>query len=196
MLAIQGFSSSLAQALLEFLPPWETALSIERAGTNVSAQRYLFAQGMISPKRIGEMTPKEQQETWHANAGMTIEKCNMILALNDEARICIIGSESGFAWSYDDCYAAAKAAVHRYVETKKLKPNQQLICIAPSIIEDSRMTRSRKDADNLLRRAAENPKQRFLRMSEVCRLIHYVLYTDDGYLTNTVIRMNGGAHTK
>ena len=196
MIAIRGYSSSMAQRLLPLLPDWETAIPVERGSNNTEAERHLFCNGLIMPKRMIEMTPGEMLESWQANAGMTISQCNMILAVNPSARIVVIGSESGFAWSYDDCYAASKAALHRYVETKPLKPQQQLVCIAPSIIGDSRMTRNRTDTDNLRRREMQHPKQRHLSMAEVCRMIHFLLYVDLGFVTGTTIRMNGGGHLK
>lgn len=196
MIAIRGYSSSLAQALIPLLPEDERVHVVERGASNTTAQRHLFAQGVIYPKSLGQMTDFEKLDSWNANAGMTIAQCNMILATNEEARICVIGSESAFSWSFDDCYASSKAALHRYVETKKLKPRQQLICIAPTIIEDSRMTRARDDLENLSRRRDDHPKKRFLSMGEVVRTVHFFLYVDRGYTTGVVIRINGGMHTK
>jgi NAD(P)-dependent dehydrogenase (short-subunit alcohol dehydrogenase family) len=149
------------------------------------------------PKTIGQQTREETTTSFEANFAMVARQCDLILATNDKARICVIGSESGFSWSFDGVYAASKAAVHRYVETKRLRtPYQQLICIAPSIVGDLGMTSRRTDAANLERRKLEHPKQRFLTAAEVCQLIHFALYVDDGYLTNTVIRLNGGAHAR
>jgi NAD(P)-dependent dehydrogenase (short-subunit alcohol dehydrogenase family) len=196
VIAIRGYSSSVAQDFIKHLPEWETITPVERGTINTNAERHLFAQGLMFPKKIGEMNHKEKADSWHVNAGMVIEQCNLILAVNPDARICILGSESGYAWSYDDCYAMAKAAVHRYVETKALKPNQQLVCVAPTIIGDSRMTLAREDKDNLARRAEANPKRRFVMLSEVSAMIHHLLYIDRGYTTGIVIRMNGGMHIK
>jgi NAD(P)-dependent dehydrogenase (short-subunit alcohol dehydrogenase family) len=197
MLAIRGFSSSMAQAFLDFVPPWETVVPVERGAGNCTASRHLFCQGLLVPKPLGMQTKDDITESFEANCASTVRQCNIILATNPKARICVIGSESGFQWSFDDVYAASKAALHRYVETKRLRSgDQQLVCVAPSIIEDSNMTSHRADTDNLERRRVEHPKGRFLRMSEVCRMIHFLLYVDEGYTTNTVIRMNGGGHIR
>ena len=188
----------MAQHFLDFLPPWEQAVPVERGACNTNADRHLFAQGLLTPKTIGQQSGDELAASFIANAASTIRQCDLILATNDKARICVIGSESGFSWSFDGAYAASKAALHRYVETKRLPypKRQQLICVAPSIIGDSGMTRRREDMANLRQREAEHPKGRFVTMSEVCRLIHHVLYVDDGYLTGAVIRMNGGSHCR
>lgn len=196
MIAIRGYSSSVAQALLPFLPAWEEVKIVERGTIDTMAQRHLFAQGIIMPKKMTEMTAKEKALSWDVNAGMVIEQCNLIFAVNPEARVLVMGSESAYSWSYDDCYAMAKAGLHRYVETKKLKPQQQLVCVAPTIIGDSRMTFARADKENLARRAADHPKRRFVTLEEVCGMIHHLLYVDEGYTTGTVIRMNGGMHIK
>lgn len=196
MIAIRGYSSSVSQALLPFLPAWEEVKIVERGAVDTLATRHLFAQGIIMPKKMAEMTAKEKALSWEVNAGMVIEQCNLIFAVNPEARVLVMGSESAYAWSYDDCYAMAKAGLHRYVETKKLKPQQQLVCVAPTIIGDSRMTLARKDKENLARRASEHPKSRFVTLEEVCGMIHHLLYVDEGYTTGTVIRMNGGMHIR
>lgn len=193
MIAIRGFSSRLAQHMLGFLPPWELAIPVERGACNTTAERHLFCQGVMTPEPIGRQSRAEIADSFEANFSMVARQCDLILATNDHARICVIGSESGYSWSFDGAYAAAKAAVHRYVETKRLRtPEQQLVCVAPGIIGDTGMTLRRQDKDNLARREAAHPKRRFLTCSEVCRMIEFLLYTDDGYTTGTVIRIHGG----
>jgi NAD(P)-dependent dehydrogenase (short-subunit alcohol dehydrogenase family) len=197
MIAIRGFGSQLAQLFLDFLPDWDDPVPVERGSCNTTAERHLFCQGLLNGKIIGQQTAKEIADTFEANFNMVVRQCDLIIGTNDKARICVIGSESGFAGSFDGAYAGAKAALHRYVETKKLRtPDQQLICIAPGIVDDLGMTTRRMDYDKLARREKEHPKGRFLHSSEVCRLVKHVLYVDDGYLSGTVIRMNGGEHIK
>jgi NAD(P)-dependent dehydrogenase (short-subunit alcohol dehydrogenase family) len=196
VLAIRGFGSPLAQLFLDFLPPWETAVPVERGACDTQSERHLFCQGVLTPQHIGAQAPDVIADSFMANCASTIRQCDMIVGTNDNARILVMGSESGFAWSYDGVYAASKAGLHKYVETKKLRtPDQQLVCIAPSIISNGGMTLRRTDEKNLAKREAEHPKKRFLTCSEVCALMKYLLYIDTGYLTGTVIRLNGGAHT-
>jgi Dehydrogenases with different specificities (related to short-chain alcohol dehydrogenases) len=191
MLAVTGRRSRIVEELLPLLPSWEKVERIE--GEPPLCERYLFCAGVIRPKTLREQTSAEIGETLHVNCIRPIELCDEILERNKQARIVVIGSESGFAWSHDGVYAAAKAALHRYVETKKLSPNQQLVCVAPSIIADTHMTQSRCDAETLERRRQEHPKGRFLKAVEISRLIHFLLYVDEGYLSGQVIRVNGGA---
>lgn len=191
MLAVTGYRSRLIEELKPLLPKGEEVVRIH--GTPPLCERYVLAAGVLRPKRLRDQTSEQMSESLEVNLVRPMELCEEVLERNDTARIVVMGSESGFAWSYDDVYAAGKAALHRYVEAKKLKPNQQLVCIAPSIIEDTTMTESRTDVENLARRRETHPKRRFLKAAEVARLIHYLLYVDEGYLTGTVIRMNGGA---
>lgn len=197
MLIVTGYRSAITQALLPMLPPNETAERGEALDRPTDAERYFFCAGMLRSQSTMAQTETEMAETFNVNCGHVIRACDRIFAVNDDARICVMGSESGFAWSFDGVYAAAKAALHRYVETKKLRThNQQLVCIAPSIIEDAGMTLRRNDQDRLEARRNAHPKGRFLLAQEVARLVHHVLYVDHGYLSGIVIRMNGGEHCR
>ena len=117
---------------------------------------------------------------------------NRILATNSAARICVIGSESGYRGSYDGTYAEAKAVLHHYIEATCLRPGQQLVGISPGIIADAGMTTRRMDTENLARRLEEHPKRRFLVAREVARMAQTLLY-DQPYISGTIIRMHGGA---
>lgn len=193
MLAVTGIRSRIVEELRPLLPEGEEVVRIDDDNINLPiCERYLLCAGLLRPKRMAEQSRKERAESMEVNLLRPVALCEQILEWNDAARICIVGSESGFSWSYDGTYAAAKAALHRYVETKELKPNQQLVCVAPSIISDARMTQVREDLQNLENRRENHPKKRFLKSVEVARLIHFLLYVDEGYLSNTVIRMNGG----
>ena len=71
-------------------------------------------------------------------------------------------------------------------------PGQQLVAVSPTIIMDSGMTQRRRDLDSVTERARRTPKGRLLQSDEVSRLLHYVLYVNEGTLTNTVIHLNCG----
>lgn len=189
-LAVTGYRSRIVQELITLLPDGEDVLRID--GEPPTCERYFLCAGVLRPKRITEQTADEIAETIRVNCTLPIQLCDRVLERNDRARIVVMGSESGFAWSYDGAYAAAKAGLHRYVKTKQLRPGQQLVAVAPSIIADTGMTEARDDAENLECRRGAHPKQRFLRAVEVARLVLFLLYVDDGYLSGQVIRLNGG----
>lgn len=192
MLAVTGFGSQIVTELHALLPEDEQVIRIE--GKPPVAERYLLCAGIIRAKTLREQTEAEIAESLNVNLIRPMRLCDEILERDHKARICVVGSESGFAWSHDGVYAASKAALHRYVETKQLLPNQQLVCIAPSIIEDCGMTTRRDDKERLAGRERLHPKRRFLKAVEVARLIYFLLYVDLGYTTGTVIRMHGGAN--
>jgi len=192
----RGANSEIAQELSALV-----GIAIVERGEQmpVYGDRYLFCAGLIRQKRITDQTEAEIAETFMVNAGSVIKECDRLLAVNPEARICVIGSESAYKGSFDGAYASAKAALHRYVETKRLPfPDQQLVCVAPTCIVNTGMNRQR-NADGvkaLEARRLEHPKQRWLQPIEVARMVHYLLCVDGGYTTNTVIRMNGGEHCR
>lgn len=157
------------------------------------ADRFLFCQGILQGVRIEENDASVN--SWLGNFKNIAAACERILLRNRYARICIIGSESGIMGSYDMAYAGAKAAMHLYIETRRIQHHQQqLVGIAPSIISDAGMTLRRDDGPAMAERAADHPKGRFCTSAEVARLVRFLLYEDLGYINNTVIRMNGGEH--
>jgi NAD(P)-dependent dehydrogenase (short-subunit alcohol dehydrogenase family) len=198
VIAIRGADSAIARAVVKLLPgvAWINIHRDIRPESLGNADRFLFCQGLLRPSQIADQSDDEIAQSLLVNAGSIIAACDRIVAANGCARICVIGSESGYSGSFDGAYAAGKAALHSYVETKQLRtPAQQLVAIAPGIIEDAAMTQRRLDQDNLTRLRQRHPKGRFLFAAEVAGLVHHVLYVDGGYLSGVVIRMNGGAHT-
>jgi NAD(P)-dependent dehydrogenase (short-subunit alcohol dehydrogenase family) len=174
--------------------PWpdnpEASIS-DRREFPLDADHYLFCQGLLRPKRMQDQTEAERAEGFEANLDSIKRACDAILAVNDSARICIIGSESAYLGSYDDVYAISKMLLHSYVERKELTPLQQIVAISPGIIEDCGMTTRRTDQNTLAFRKAQHPMRRFLRAREVAQLAHHLLFYQP-YIRNTVIRMNGG----
>lgn len=194
MIAIRGAASEIAARLIAILPPGEAVDRVPRGQPMpFEADRYLFCQGLLYPKSADEQTEEERAESMDVNAHQVIQACDVIFGGNARARVCVIGSESAISGSFDGTYAKAKAKLHRYVETKRLPyPGQQLVCVAPSIIENCQMTIRRLDRDNLERRKSRHPKRRFIDASEVARLVKFLLYEDRGYITGAVIRVHGG----
>lgn len=195
MIAITGWNTSIAVELRKLLPDGETAVRAVAADPDfpLDADRYLFAAGLLRPKQHRDQTAEEIREGLLVNHGSVVRACDVLFDVNPTARVVVIGSESAYTGSYDDVYASAKANLHRYVETKKLKhPGQQLVCVAPTIIMDSGMTQRRKDLVSVEKRALKNPKRRWLKAIEVARLVHFCLFQDEGYLSGVVLRLHGG----
>lgn len=166
------------------------------AGNTVplDARRYVFAHGYMNGRPIGDQMSSEIAMSLMANLTSTVLMCERILAANSGARIVVLGSMSGIDGSHDTTYAIAKAGLHKYVETRRLSEDQQLVAVAPTIIWDSGMTRRRGDLDAVLKRAQTYPKRRCVSAMEVARLIYFLLWEDRGYITNCVIPVDGGKH--
>lgn len=111
---------------------------------------FVLAAGVLHGKRILELSGAQIIECLAVNVVNVIRLCEHILTTRDDAAICVVGSESGWKGSYDQLYAASKAAVHAYVKTRRVHGRyQQLIGIAPPIIIDAGMTTRRPDFDQI-----------------------------------------------
>ncbi len=192
-IVITGWRSKIAERFREILPEGESAIWGKPCEPDFpQAHRYLFCHGLMRAKTMDDQTPAERDEGWVVNYISTATLCDWIFRSDMAARVCIIGSESGYRDSFDGTYAVAKGALHRYVEGKKLPaPGQQLVAISPSIIEDCGMTTRRRDQHNLDLRRSQHPKGRFIRAKEVALLAAHLLYHQP-YISGTVIRMHGG----
>ena len=190
-LGIYNSRSSIARALCDMLPDGEGWVDAPQHPWE--ADRFLIASGYLAGKRLLEMPTDEAAKTFLENTAHVMALCDMILENNAEARIVVIGSESGISGSYDGAYAAAKAGLHHYVETKRIPcEGQQLVAIAPTIIWDSGMTQRRDDLDKVRERGEVRRRGRWLQAREVAALAYFVLYIDSGSLSNIVIRQHGG----
>ncbi|MHB1086135.1 MAG: SDR family oxidoreductase [Minisyncoccota bacterium] len=195
MIVITGRRSQIAIQFISLLPceeavvPGSVVASVD--GILPNADRYLFCQGLLRPKRFHEQTPAEVEEGYRVNCSSITEACDHIFSVNARARICIIGSESGYRGSYDGTYAAAKADLHGYIESVSIGPLQQIVGISPGIISDAGMTTRRTDTENLERRRTEHPKRRFLTSAEVAEMAFFLLYRSE-YVSGTIVRMHGG----
>lgn len=188
---ILGANSQIAQEFNKLLSKETVRGHLDYV--NSEEDSFLICTGYLKGWDLRDHIEHSLNSSFMVNYVKIATYCDKVFEINPRARICIIGSESGFKGSYDMAYAGAKAAMHLYIETKKLGPLQQLVGISPTIIGDARMTTVRKDIENLERRKQEHPKRRFLKSIEVARLAKFLLYDDEGYTTNTVIRMHGGA---
>lgn len=191
---ITGWNSTIAEEYRAIAPEREFVRA-DATGNDfpLDADRYLFCQGVLYPKRREDQTEDEQSASWEVNYSSIVRQCDRILKVNRAARICIIGSESGYRGSFDESYAEAKDALHRFIESKVIQTrgDQQLIGISPWIIGDAGMTKRRTDAENLDNKRVNHPMGRFLTSREVAEMVRFLLY-DAPYVSGTVIRMHGG----
>lgn len=189
-----GYHTTIVWSLAQLLPG-ERIERIELGCTPREippADRFVLAAGVLYAKRLIDQMADEVETSLRVNLIDTMRLCEQILERNPVARICVIGSESAYRGSHDQTYAAAKAGLHQYIESRKVGKRQQLVAVAPHIIADSGMTRRRPDYEECMMRAQDTSRGRYITALEVARMVHFALYVDQGFLNNTVIRMHGG----
>lgn len=197
VVGVAGANSTVARAFCRLLPdgviPWTRPLNDLDGPDMATINRFLICTGYLAGKALGAITREEAELSWRRNFLEPARFCDELFARNPNARVCLLGSESGFRGSFDMAYAGAKAALHLYVETKKLEhPGQQLVAIAPTIIRDSAMTEHRDDLEALEARAHELRHGRWLSALEVAEQAYHALFISSPYLSGTVIRLGAG----
>src|SRR5581483_4435772 len=114
--------------------------------TVLQCDRIVLAHGWLTPQDFQDMPGRDMVHSFKVNLLSSLILCEMALTKNPRARIVVIGSESGQKGSHDLCYALAKSGLHKYVEERRVGyPDQQLVCVAPSLIADGAMTVRRQD---------------------------------------------------
>ena len=153
-----------------------------------------FFHSSISNQRINLNDTNKIIDSLKINLVSQIMISEIILNKNKNCTIFFVGSESGIKGSYDLIYGLTKSSINKYVEERKIKfPGQRIICLAPSTIIDSKLTKKRKDQFNVKKSIRKNPKKRGLKSKEVAEIINNIAFKKEfQYLTNTVINLNGG----
>lgn len=192
MLTVTGKRTSIVQALLKMVPgegcrEIENDLADPRGALAIpAADRYILAAGVLHGQTAAELDDKQVVETLAVNYVNVVRICEIILRREKCARICVIGSESGYLGSFDQVYAASKAALHAYVMNRAPAWPQQLFAVSPAIISDSGMTLRRIDYPEVLR------ARRTVTAAAVAATIHRHLYDISAEpLTAAVVRLSG-----
>lgn len=192
---VRGAGSAIAKALATLA----RIVAVPRDEPMPEGERYLFCAGLQIQKPASDLSAAEIKDLFRVNCDDVVRDCDRLLAGNPRARICVVGSEAAYTGSFNAAYAKAKAALHHYVEHKRLvHPRQQIVCVAPTMVVGTGMHQRRNPAGVAAaeRRRLEHPKRRWLQPIEVARMIHFLLCVDEGYTTNVVVRMNGGEHCR
>jgi NAD(P)-dependent dehydrogenase (short-subunit alcohol dehydrogenase family) len=191
VIAVTGARTTIVRALAKLVPDEivriDADLSTFDAECDIPiADRYVLAAGVLIGKRTLDQSADEIMRTIAVNLVNVIRLCDRILDTHPTARICVVGSESAYRGSFDMTYAVSKAAVHAYVQAKKLQPGQQLVAVAPHIVIDSGMTQRRTDVAELTASG-----RRFIPPQAVAEAIHFLLWSEGAWVNNSVLRMAG-----
>ena len=205
---ITGSNSNIAKNLIKLMPKKNDIQKVRSKDIdfskleNVKKQKDFFLQfekifffhSKIGTRRIDFNNVDKINESISVNLMSQIFISEYCLQKNRNVKIFFIGSESGIKGSYDIVYGLMKSAIHKYVEERKLLyPKQKIFCIAPSTVIDSKFTKLRKDQKNVFKSISNNPKKRGIYSKEIAEIIFDVMFKKKfNYLTNTVIRLDGG----
>lgn len=188
--AVAGSRSTIARAFAQLARSRETVELARLADTSRARERYFITTGYLAGRALLELGPADAALTWERNFLEVARFCDEVFDRNEAVRIVVLGSESGFAGSHDMAYAGAKAALHRYVETKRLRaPAQMLVALAPHVVWDTNMTQERDDLGALRGRSKVTRLGRWLTALEVAREAYHLLYDASPSLSGQVIRM-------
>lgn len=185
-----GIGSTIIQAVKDVRPDLRIARLGKRSDEVFDfteaepGLRIILAAGYLAGKSDAEHTDVTREETMSVNYLQPLNICEQALAEVPGVRICVIGSQSAVAGSYDTQYAMAKAMMHRWVNKQRVQPPQQLLAVAPPIIADSGMTRRRHDYPEVLKNRPH------CMAAEVAQVIVRALFTEEpkpGVNSNTVL---------
>jgi hypothetical protein len=167
------------------------ALQAKTVLSDFSGRHFIISSGFLQSKPIVSQSSTEISNSFLVNCAGPVIFAEYIFGQVADARIILIGSESGKKGSYDLSYALSKCSLRMYVKNKAVKPFQQLVLISPSTVGDLGMTLRREDISRLEDYKRQHPKGRFLTTSELCDVITSV-FGLSCYLTNIEIEVNGG----
>ena len=208
---ITGANCQIGKELIKILPkesnifkPSKKELNLENFKINKKVFQtiktcdvIILLHSMIIPKHHLNKSSNEKIKQIKINLLSTIEIAEIALKYNKKAKIFIMGSESGKKGSYDIIYALTKAALHKYIEERRiLFPKQQLVGLAPSTIIDGKITIKRKDKKNVKKSIRFNPKKRGIYSYEISKFIYSLIFFNTDYISNTVIDIDGGKFSR
>ena len=159
--------------------------------SKTKSNKFIISSGFLQSKNINEQEYSERINSFLINSIGPVLVTELILNQINNAKVFIMGSESGYKGSFDLTYALAKSSLRMFVKQRAVQENQQLLLISPSTISDWGMTKRRNDLKNLQEIKNDHPKKRFLNSLEIFDILNYLL-SSPNYLTNTEIEINGG----
>lgn len=159
MIAVTGYRTTIVRELANLVAPVE----VQRIDADLArldarfvmpprATRFVLAAGLLYAKPLRLQSVEEVVASLAVNMVNVVRLCETILDTVEDARVCVIASESAFSGSFDHTYAMGKAGVVTYVGARRVKRSQLLVAIAPPIIADSGMTERRHDYPEVLAR--------------------------------------------
>ncbi len=147
--------------------------------------------------RASELTAEQLARTMSVNfTGSFLVWEALNPHLTDDARIVVIGSQMGLKGTPTGAdYSASKGALHAWARSLALdvaERGQRVNVVAPGTIDTDLVAGDSPDK----RRAREDdiPMRRLGSPDEVAGVISFLLGPDSGYMTGSVVHVNGGLY--
>tara|TARA_B100000989_G_C19506778_1_gene456868 strand:- start:26 stop:679 length:654 start_codon:yes stop_codon:yes gene_type:complete len=153
----------------------------------------IYVSAILRNKNFVNQTKEEIIESFEVNSWNFIQIVEKINDRKLPAKLIYLSSESAEKGSFDTSYWLSKSSTESFIKECVMKNKKSsIIGIAPSTIEDTNMTLNRNDNSRLKRYKTKHPKKRFLKSNEIVSLIEFLIKFDSEYLTNEIIKINGG----
>jgi len=147
--------------------------------------------------RASELTPEQLNRTMSVNfTGSFLVWKALSSYLTDDASIVVVGSQLGLKGTATGAdYSASKGALHAWARSLALdvaNKGQRVNVVAPGTIETDLV--GGDTPEKRAQREAEIPMGRLGTPDEVAAVIEFLLDSGSGYMTGSVIHVNGGLY--
>jgi 3-oxoacyl-[acyl-carrier protein] reductase len=152
--------------------------------------------GVLPGKSLQHYSDTELSAVFHSNAIVVMKVVRELLDhVRSGGAVLFMGSIAGSAGSYDEAYAASKAALVGLTKSlaKKSKNGVRFNCIAPGLIDGSRMFEG-FTADEIEKHEQQTPVGKLLALEDLVRICFDITQPHWNSLNGQVIDINGGRY--
>lgn len=156
----------------------------------------IFCIGFLPGKEIREYSDDDFFDVLNSNVLLVMKVLRSLSAkINRDGVVLFMGSIAGSAGSFDEAYAASKAALVGLTKSlaKKSKNGVRFNCIAPGLIKGSRMFED-FTAEEVERHEQQTPVGKLLALEDLVRICFDISQPHWSSLNGQVIDINGGRY--
>jgi 3-oxoacyl-[acyl-carrier protein] reductase len=182
--------------LCDFARPAEVRSAFEALDEEIDS--FINAAGIAIGKPIWDNDPDEAMNLLNINLMSPMLACGALRSkLRKGGAIVLFSSQSAYRGGWDDIYNASKGGINTFIKSfaMKMAPEVRVMGIAPGIVENTRMTKGRREND-LDRIRDAIPLKRFANADELAELTIAMLGTAGAYMTGCVVDANGGNYLR
>lgn len=156
----------------------------------------IFCTGYLPGKALIDYTDTDLYNVMEANILVVLRTIKTLLPyINAEASVIFIGSISGTAGSFDEAYAASKASLVGLTKSlaKKSRNNIRYNCLAPGLIEDTKMSKQLSD-EEISNHKKQTPTGQLVQSDQIAKICVDLCKPHWNSLNGQVININGGRY--